>query len=345
MRALIAHKARGALAVENVDDPVCPADGAIIRIKACGVCRSDHHAWEGVDPDVSYPHIMGHELAGVVEEVGPNTKIKKGQRVTAPFILGCGACIDCRSGNATICNSQNVIGFTMQGAFAELIAVPNADFNLVALPDEMDFDTAAGMGCRVTTAFRAVVERGGLKSDQTIAIFGAGGVGLSAVMIANALGANVIAVDVSDEALELAKKLGAHHLINSKDGHAPDRIVELTNGGADLAIEALGKEVTFDQALRSLRKLGRYVQIGMPTGKDATPTLPLLDLVYSRQLSIHGTRGIAPQGFTSLMHLVSETNMPLDKMITDRINLMGVEPALLAMEGAQAPGISVVTEF
>ena len=345
MRALLAHKPRGSLQVETLPDPACPKDGAIVRMMACGVCRSDHHAWVGVDPDVHFPHVMGHEMAGVIEEVGPDCTLQIGQRVTAPFILGCGTCSDCQNGNATICETQNVIGFTMQGAFAELIAVPNADFNLIPLPDDLDYEIAAGMGCRVTTAYRAVAERGALQAGETMAVFGAGGVGLSAVMIGKALGAEVIAVDISPDALAMAEKLGADHLVNPNDGDAALQIMEITHGGVDLAIEALGREVTYDMGLRAMRKLGRYVQVGMPTGADATPTLPLLDLVYARQLSLHGTRGIAPQGFASLLDLVEKSDMPLGALVTDRIDLMGVEPVLRAMDGTQAAGISVVTEF
>ncbi len=201
MRAAIFEKFKAPLEVRQVADPACPADGVIVRVKACGVCRSDWHAWTGADSDVSAPHVPGHEFAGAVEEVGKECRrFKAGDRVTAPFILACGACPDCLGGDATVCNHQFVVGFSGWGAFAERIAVPRADFNLVPLPDAMDFVEAAGMGCRVTTSFRALVDRAKLQPGEWLAVHGCGGVGLSAVMIGAALGAQVLAIDVNEEA-------------------------------------------------------------------------------------------------------------------------------------------------
>ena len=205
MKAAILQTYDGPLTIAETPDPECPVDGALIDVRACGVCRSDHHAWKGVDPDIALPHIMGHEFAGVVLETGPECRgFTPGDRVTAPFILGCGHCADCRAGQPTVCNRQEVIGFTYSGAFAERLAIPRADFNLVRLPENLEFADAAGMGCRVTTAWRALADRGALAPGEWVAVHGAGGVGLSAVMIAAALGARVLAVDISKDALAKA---------------------------------------------------------------------------------------------------------------------------------------------
>ena len=215
MKAAVFESYRGPLEVRTVPDPACPPDGVVLKIEACGVCRSDHHGWSGVDPDVALPHVPGHEFAGTVIAAGPACRnVRVGDRVTAPFILACGTCPDCRGGEPTICNHQFVVGFSGWGAFAEQLAVPHADFNVVKLPDSLGFAEAAAMGCRLTTAFRGLVDRAGLKPGEWLAIHGCGGVGLSAVMIGAAIGAQVLAVDINDEALAMARRLGASATLN-----------------------------------------------------------------------------------------------------------------------------------
>lgn len=346
MKALILNEPRGPLLVTDTPDPICPADGVIVQLQACGVCRSDHHAWVGADPDVVMPHVMGHELAGTVADVGRDVRdIRPGMRVTAPFILGCGTCPDCTGGEATACNHQEVIGFTLWGAFAEAIAVPRADFNLVPLPDLMPFDVAAGMGCRVTTAWRALTDRAALQPGEWLAVHGCGGVGLSAVLIAKALGARVVAVDISSDALDMAARLGADICIDASTGDVGARVREASDGGTHVSVEALGITQTFDASLRSLRKLGRHVQVGMPVGTHATPPLPLLELIYARQLALHGTRGIGAKGFGALLDMVDNGALPLDRLMGPHIALSGVHAALSAMDGVQPPGVTVITDF
>ncbi len=354
MRALVMHEFGGSLPVENVADPLCPSSGVVVRVEACGVCRSDHHAWVGSDPDAKLPHVMGHEFAGRILEVGPEVRaFKVGDRVTAPFVLGCGTCSDCRRAEPTVCDHQAVMGFTGWGAFAERMALPFADFNLVKLPDTLDFATAAGMGCRVTTAFRAVAERAGLRPGEWIAVHGCGGVGLSAIMIAAAMGAQVLAVDVKPEALALARSLGANICLNAGDFADPEAlglaIRDHCGGGAHVALDALGITPTFHGALYGLRKLGRYVQIGMPTGRHARPDLPLLDLIYARQLTIHGTRGMAASGFPALFDMIAAGRLDPSRLVSRTIGLSQVEAALRAMDAGQDQppqvGVTVVTRF
>ncbi len=346
MKAAVMTDFGGALPVERVPDPTCPADGAIVAIKACGVCRSDHHAWKGEDPDVHLPHVMGHELAGEVVEVGALCRsFRVGDRVTAPFILGCGSCPTCVSGDPTCCDTQDVIGFTHWGAFAELIAIPRADFNLVRLPDVVAFTAAAGMGCRVTTAFKAVVDRGQLQPGEWLAVHGCGGVGLSAVMIGAAVGARVLAIDVNQDALDLARAFGASDTLLVRDLPVGEAVRDITGGGAHVSIEALGMNVTFQNSLASLRKLGRHVQIGMPTGTHTHPTLPLLDLVYARQLTLHGTRGIGPGRFAALFEMIEAERLDPSRLVTQTIPLSGVETALRAMDRFQGSGVTVIDQL
>ena len=344
MRAAVMHRFDAPVPVNDVPDPACPVDGVVVAVRACGVCRSDHHAWKGADPDVSLPHVMGHEFAGEIVEVGPECRrFTLGDRVTAPFILGCGHCADCRRGDATICADQHVIGFTSWGAFAELLAVPRADFNLVRLPDRLGFVEAAGMGCRVTTAWRAVTDRAAIRPGEWLVVHGAGGVGLSVVMIAAALGARVVAVAVSGDALEVASQLGADVALDATGvGDVGEAVRTLTGGGAHVSIDALGVGATFENSLRSLRKLGRHVQVGMPVGEHATVELPLLELVYARQLTLHGMRGLDAAGFGPLLDLVDAGRLDPGALVTRRIPLSMVGSALADMDGAPPPGITVV---
>lgn len=347
MRASVLREFCAAPEVEVVADPPCPRDGAVIKLLACGVCRSDHHAWVGADPDVELPHVMGHELAGEVVECGRDVaRFAAGDPVTAPFILGCGSCPECLGGDSTICGRQDVIGFTRWGAFAELIAIPNADFNLVRLPESLSAEAAAGMGCRMATAFRALADRAVLRPGETLAVHGCGGVGLSAVMIAGAIGAEVIAVDVSERALELARGFGAAHAINAASGDDPARqIIELTGGGADASIDALGREATFLGSIRSLRRRGRHVQIGMPVGVDSVVSLPLLETVYSRQISICGSRGASPGRFGDLFGLLGKAGFDPGRLVTGRIPLSRAGEALEAMDSGSAAGFTVIDDF
>jgi alcohol dehydrogenase len=347
MKAAVFDVFQGPLTIRDVPDPVCPPDGAIIRVEACGVCRSDWHGWRGSDPDVAAPHVPGHEFAGVVVETGPSCRhFRNGDRVTAPFIIACGACPDCLGGDATVCNNQYVVGFSGWGAFAEMIAVPRADYNLVRLPDAMDFAVAAAMGCRLTTAFRGLVDRAQIRPGEWLAVHGCGGVGLSAIMIASAMGAQVLAVDVNDDALAMARQLGATALLNPKTiADTSLAVRDMTGGGAHVSIDALGITATFHNSVRGLRKLGRHVQIGMPLEEHATPSVPLLDTVYARQISIMGTRGIAASRFPALLGMISAGRLDPARMITKRIPLEQAGAALAAMNGYGSVGVTVIDRF
>lgn len=344
MKAAILETYDGPVPVREVPDPHCPRDGVIVEVKACGVCRSDHHAWKGADPDVALPHVMGHEFAGVVVEAGPDVRgFRKGDRVTAPFILSCGHCPDCRAGQPTICHAQQVIGFTFWGAFAERVAIPAADFNLVALPETLDFASAAGMGCRVTTAWRALTDRARLAPGEWLVVHGAGGIGLSATMIGAALGARVLAVDISAGALDMARAMGATELLDARGlDDVGEAVRDKTGGGAHVSLDGLGHDVTFTNSLRSLRKLGRHVQVGMPVGDHATVPLPLLELVYARQLTLMGTRGLGAAGFAPLLAMIEAGRMDPSRLVTGRIALSEVGHALAAMDGGQPPGVTVI---
>src|SRR5262245_5357540 len=198
MRAVVVESFGAPPELRQVPDPVCHPDGVVIEVRATGLCRSDWHGWAGHDPDIKLPHVPGHEFAGIVAVVGPHvSRVRVGDRVTVPFVCACGECATCRNGAEQVCENQFQPGFTAWGSFAERVAIPRADLNVVELPDNMDFATAAGLGCRFATAYRAVTAHGRVTADDSVVVFGCGGVGLSAIMIAAARGARVIGVDVS----------------------------------------------------------------------------------------------------------------------------------------------------
>src|SRR5829696_6083704 len=293
MRAAIYEHFQRPLEIRHVRDPIAYENAAVIAVNACGICRSDWHGWMGSDPDIKLPHVPGHELAGVVEKVGAKvTNFKAGDRVTVPFVCGCGACQMCISGNQQICDRQFQPGFTAWGAFAEYVAIDYADTNLVVIPDEVDFVTASSLGCRFITSFRAVREQAKVTAGEWVAVWGCGGVGLSAIMIARGLGARVIAIDITDGKLEFAKEIGAEVVVNSKSAvRAVAAVKDLTGGGAHVSIDALGDPQIVADAISSLRKRGKHIQIGiMEAGSHSTP-IPM-NLVIGRELEIIGSHGM-----------------------------------------------------
>ena len=347
MKAALITEFTQPLDITKVSDPETPRDGVLIEVKACGVCRSDWHGWKGTNHVIQLPHVPGHELAGVVVDVGPDCRnFRKGDRVTVPVILGCGKCSCCRAGNLTICDDQYVVGFSGWGAFAELVGIPLADANVLRLPDEISDEVAAALGCRTTTSFSAVVDKARVKPGETLAVHGCGGVGLSAIMIGAAMGATVIAVDIIEEKLELAKQAGATHTINAaRSNDVGQAIRDLTGGGADASIEALGITETFHNSLRCLKKLGRHVQIGQPLDKHATPDIPLLETVYYRQLVIIGSRGLPALRFPALFEMISSGRLNIDKLITTRIALEDASAALARMDRHEDVGITLIDRF
>jgi D-arabinose 1-dehydrogenase-like Zn-dependent alcohol dehydrogenase len=327
----------------DVADPACPAGGVVVAVGATGVCRSDWHAWQGHDP-VALPHIPGHELAGVVAEVGAGvTRWRVGDRVTVPFVCGCGECDDCQTGNAQVCPYQTQPGFTGPGSFAERVAINAADVNLVALPDSMDFVTAASLGCRFATAFRALTAHGRIRAGDWLSVHGCGGVGLSAVLIGVALGARVIAVDIASGALRRALELGAEVVIEAGQHADPAAAIrEVTNGGAQVSIDALGSPATAVASVTGLRRRGRHVQVGLLLGAASTPPLPM-DLVIARELEIYGSHGMAAHEYPAMLALVENRTLRPEQLVGTVIDLAQAGKALAAMdEPASSPGMTVI---
>lgn len=305
MRAAVYEQFQGPMSVQNVPDPKTPEDGILLNVKATGVCRSDWHGWMGHISIIQLPHIPGHEMAGVVAEVGKNVKkFKVGDRVTLPFVCGCGVCEQCLSGNQQVCENQFVPGFTAKGSYAEYVAVDRAEDNVVILPDEIDFKTAASLGCRFATSFRAVVDQAKVSGGEWVAVHGCGGVGLSAIMIASACGANVIAIDIADDKLEFAKTIGAVETINIKK--VPDvvkAIHDISKGGAQVSIDALGSSQTAYNSVASLRRRGRHIQVGLMLGDDSDAPMPMTNVVEN-EWEIMGSHGIQAYRYAPMLDMI-----------------------------------------
>jgi alcohol dehydrogenase len=341
MRAIYFDQFAGPLIVKNLPIPKAETSSVVIRVMATGLCRSDWHAWMGHDSDVALPHVPGHEFAGVISSVGPEVvKFKVNDRVTVPFISGCGHCEFCLRGDAQVCPTQTQPGFTHFGSFAEYVQIYNADFNLIHLPAELSFETAASLGCRFATAFRGLVSRAQVLPGEWVVIFGCGGVGLSAIMIAKALGAKVIAIDISQSALEKGKEVGADYLINSTKVEPVAEILQIS-GGADVSVDALGSEATASAGIISLRRLGRHLQLGLLPSDSGTTALPIRRVI-AYELTLLGSHGMAAIDYPKLLSMVARKTLQPELLVTSRISLAAGAIALFNFADRSGAGIEII---
>ena len=343
MKAAIYREFGGPIRIEELPDPEPPAGGVVMSVGATGLCRSDWHGWMGHDPDIRVPHVPGHELAGVIEAVGKDvTNFRPGDRVTLPFVCGCGACPQCDSGNHQVCDHQFQPGFTHWGSFAEYVAIHYADINLVRLPDGLDFVTAASLGCRFVTSFRAVVDQGQASAGQWVAVHGCGGVGLSAIMIARAKEAHVVAIDIDDAKLEFARRIGADVLINAnRVDSVADSVRDATSGGAHVSIDALGSTATCSNSIGCLRKRGKHIQVGLMVGGDRSPALPM-DRVIANELEILGSHGMQSHRYAELLAMIEAGKLKPELLIGRTISLEDAVIELPAMNSFANTGVTVI---
>lgn len=346
MRAAIYHKFAQPLTIQNLPEPTPPKYGVVLRVKATGLCRSDWHGWQGHDPDIKLPHVPGHELAGVVEAVGEAVQNwKVGDRVTLPFVCGCGSCPQCISGNHQVCDHQFQPGFSHWGSFAEMVAIQQADINLVRLPDELDFVTAASLGCRFATAFRAIVDQAKISAGQWVAVHGCGGVGLSAIMIASALGANVVAIDITEEKLEFARNIGAVASVNAQETkNVAQAVRDITGGGAHVSVDALGSPTTCFNSIANLRKRGKHIQVSLLLGEQRRPPLPM-DRVIAHELEILGSHGLQAYRYDAMLAMIKAGKLQPQKLIGRTISLEEAAIELTQMNNFSGTGVTVINQF
>jgi alcohol dehydrogenase len=345
MRAAIYHDFGRALEMTDLPDPTLPDDGIILEVKATGICRSDWHGWMGHDPMIQLPHVPGHEMAGVIVEVSPAIKNWMiGDKVTLPFCLGCGVCSECRSGHQHICDHDYQPGFSAWGSFAQYIAVPRAETNLVRLPDSIEFVEAASLGCRFMTAFHGVIDQGKVGAGQWLAVHGCGGVGLSAIMIGTAIGAQVIAVDIDSQKLEYAKNLGAALTVNATTSDPVQAIKDLTQGGAHVSIDALGSAITSQNSIRSLRKRGRHVQIGLTLAEESLVSIPMYE-VLAKELTLIGSHGMQAHRYPDMLTMIETAKLNPKALIGKTVSLEEAGRELAAMSSFNQRGVSVINHF
>ncbi len=343
MKAMIFERFGAEPTIRAVPDPSPAPDGVVIEVVATGLCRSDWHGWKGHDSDITLPHVPGHEFAGVVSAVGRDVRrFRVGERVTVPFIAACGHCGECRAGQQQVCEAQFQPGFTHWGSFAEYVGIERADENLVRLPDSLDFATAASLGCRFATSFRAVVDQGRVKGGEWVAVHGSGGVGLSAIMISAALGARVVAVDIAPSKLELARAMGAEAVVDaSQVADVPEAIREITGGGAHVSLDALGHSATCFNSIRSLRRRGRHVQVGLMLGEHTTPPIPMAQVI-AHELEIYGSHGMQSWRYDAMLQMIQSGKLQPQRLIGETLTLEAAVPALMAMDRQAPDGIAII---
>lgn len=355
MRAAVLRAHGEPLEITEVERPDLASHGVIVAVEACGICRSDWHAWQGhgewVGDRVPEGQILGHEPAGRVVDVGDRVRtLSAGDRVAVPFNLGDGTCPQCLRGHGNVCENGLALGFQPEarGAFAEEVHVPHADYNVMPLPDGVAAREMAALGCRFMTAFHALTERGDVGGGEWVAVHGCGGVGLSTVHIADALGARVVAVDIRDAALDLATELGADAVVNAdgKDGRAVTGAVRgETDGGAHVSVDALGVAETCRNSVFSLRRRGTHVQVGLTTDEERGEVSLPVERMAMMEADFKGARGMPPTRYDELLRLLESGEIDPGRLVRREVSLDDVPERLAAMTEYETTGVEVVTEF
>ncbi|WP_435144180.1 zinc-dependent alcohol dehydrogenase family protein [Halobaculum sp. P14] len=350
MNAAVLREYGEPLDVTDVPAPECAPHGVVVDVEACGICRSDWHAWMGhgewADDQAPTDFVLGHEPAGTVVAVGNRVEsVREGDRVAVPFNLGCGACGECLNGHGNTCTDGLALGFEREvpGAFAEQMHVPHADYNAMPLPEGVAPRDVAALGCRFMTAFHALAHRADVDGGDWVAVHGCGGVGLSAVHIADALGARVAAVDVSTDALDRARDAGADVTIDGRDAAVPDEIESVTGGGADVSMDALGRAETCRNSVDCLRVRGTHVQVGLTTDAEQGEVSLPTDVMTRWELDFVGARGMPPTRYDELLGLIEAGDLDPASLVGREVGLDEVSDRLAAMTRYETEGVEVLT--
>lgn len=346
MKAAVVEEVGKPIVVRDFPDPEIGPQDALLRVKACGICRSDWHIWQGdwgwIGLAWQPPFVMGHEYAGVIEKVGAEVRnVRVGDRVVAPFHHGCGSCRFCLTEQPQICDRQ-ATGF---GGFGEFVKINYADFNAIPLPEGVSFLAGAGIGCRFMTSYHAVADRAKVRGGEWVAVHGCGGIGLSAIQIANSMGAQVIAVDVDEGKLSMAKAEGAVATVNAKDEDAPRAIKEMTNGGADASFDALGIKDTLLNSVMGLRKGGRHVQIGLTTQAEGGQVSLPIDLMVLTEITFMGTVGNPNQHYPAMLNMIAQGKLNPERLVTRTVPIEECGPVLESMTNFGTQGFCVIDRW
>ena len=318
MRAAVFHGSGMPLEVTEVETPTPGYGEALVRVAGCGMCHTDlHYLDHGVRTFKKPPLILGHEAAGVVHSIGEGVEERvSGDRVLIPAVLSCGRCRYCRAGRENLCEHMVMPGNDIDGAYAEFIKVPAAE--LVPVPDELPLDKACVIADAISTPYHAVKNRGRVRPGDTVAVVGCGGVGLNVVQCARIAGGRVIAIDVSKERLALAGELGAEVTLDPSEYDRPDKeIRKLTDGGVDVAFEAIGKPETIELGFSLIRKGGRLCVIGY---SGAPVSLSAARLMYY-ELELVGSLGCGGGQYPEILSLVESGRLLLDPVVSGSVPL------------------------
>ncbi len=333
MRAAVFHGPEGGLRVEDVPRPTVGPGDVLIRVAGCGVCHTDLHYLDHGTPTFKEPPlVLGHEVAGTVEELGEGVEgLAPGARVLVPAVLSCGRCEACRTGRENICADSVMLGNAVDGGYAEYLAVPAKD--VFILPEEIPLVEGCIIADAITSPYHAVVNRGRVKPGDRVVVVGCGGIGLNVVQVAAAVGARVVAVDISEEKLEWARKLGAEATLDPNASERPDRdLRRLTGGGAHVALEAVGKPETQETALGALRTGGRLVLVGY----SPDPVLMNSGRIMFRELEVVGSLGCRPVDYPRAIELARQGRIRLTELVTHRFPLEEVGTAFDTLRAGEA---------
>ncbi|MEM4970324.1 MAG: alcohol dehydrogenase catalytic domain-containing protein [Sulfolobales archaeon] len=312
MRAARFYGPHKPLVIEDLPRPIPGPGEVLVRVKAAGICHTELHFLDGILNLGVIPITLGHEIAGVIEEIGSGVAdVNVGDRVIVYYYVGCGKCRFCLRGEENLCeNPRAEYGFISDGGFAEYIKAPSR--NVVRLPDNIKFEEAAPIGCSVTTAIHATRKAMPSINDYVV-VYGVGGVGLALIQYNKLAGAKVIAVSRSDAKLKLARTLGADYIINARYEDAVKKVLEITgNRGAGIIYELVGTKESMNNSLKMLARKGRLVFIGYTSDRlEINP----LDLVV-REAVITASVGNTLEELIEAVRLVSEGKI---KIIIDRV--------------------------
>lgn len=324
MKAAIFLGPNQPLKLEEWQTPTIKPHEVLVKVVACGVCHTDlHYIDHGVPTFKKPPLILGHEPSGIVAQVGSEVKnFKEGDRVLLPAVLTCGSCEFCRTGRENICQTMIMFGNNVDGAYAEYVVAPGKD--VFHLPNEIPLEEGCIIADAISTPYHAVKNRAEVKGGDSVVVFGCGGVGINVVQVAAAFGGIVIAVDVSDKKLEWAKKFGATYTVNSsKVENIGKAIKKLTGGGADIAIEAIGKPQTIEAAFGTLRKGGRLVVVGY-SAEDIK--LSAAKIMYF-EMEVRGSLGCRPVDYPRLIELCRIGKIVVKELVTQKFPLEKINDA------------------
>jgi len=304
MKCMVLEEFNAPLVPRERDIPAPGPDDVLLKVGACGMCQTDLKIWSGTHPAIKgLPRVLGHEVAGEVVEVGKSAdKQLIGKHAVVYFYLSCGECAFCRSGRDMFCTHlKGQVGFSLDGGYAEYVRVPAS--SLFLIPADIPFKEAAIITDAIATPYRALTAKVKIQPGQTLAVLGAGGLGLHAIQIARAFGARVTAVDISERALSKAREVGAEKTFQITKDDPAQGILELSGGdGFDAVMDFVGKPAIQQLGLRLLKVAGKFVAVGYNL---VDPFQIHSLLLVSRELEVYGSRAAGRKDLKETIDLVS----------------------------------------